>query len=155
MSTLLQKRPGRSVRSSWGRGPLGSLRDEIDEMVGRLWAPDEEGHSIFAGTPSLDLSESDKDVSVKVDLPGVEADEIDIQLNANVLTISGDREEEKEDKGRTYHRVERRSGSFSRSVALPCVVEESEVAAEFHDGTLTVTLPKSEAARSRKIQVKS
>jgi HSP20 family protein len=89
-----------------------------------------------------------------MDLPGIKPEEIDIQLSNNVLTISGQREESKQEKGETFHRVERRSGSFSRSVTLPCAVAEDRVDARYTDGVLSVTLPKTDEAKSRKIKIK-
>jgi HSP20 family protein len=89
-----------------------------------------------------------------MDLPGMTAKDIDIQISGSVLTVSGQREEEREEKGKTFHRVERRYGSFSRSVTLPSAVEESEVAAECRDGVLTIKLPKTEESKAHKIKVK-
>jgi HSP20 family protein len=89
-----------------------------------------------------------------VDLPGVKPDDIDIRLSGNTLRLHGERKEEQQEKGRTFHRIERRRGNCSRSITLPCAVVEDEVAAEYNDGVLTVTLPKCEEAKSRKIEVK-
>ena len=89
-----------------------------------------------------------------MDIPGMEAKDIDIQVNANVLTVSGERKEEREEKGKTYHRVERRVGAFSRSVTLPCPVKEDAVDAQYKNGILTIKLPKTEEAKARKITVK-
>lgn len=136
------------------RGPVSGLLEEFEDAVGRLWEGREDGWSFGYNVPTLDVSETDKSVEVKLDLPGIKAKEIEIQLNGNVLTVSGERKEEKEEKGKTYHRVERRSGTFSRSITLPCAVQEDEVAAEYHDGVLTVTLPKTEEAKTRRIPVK-
>ncbi|MCA9240075.1 MAG: Hsp20/alpha crystallin family protein [Planctomycetales bacterium] len=154
MSTSLLPRAGRSMLPDWNRGPLTFFREEMDDLVNRFLPHDDQANSLFPVTPSLDLSETDTEVQVRMDLPGVKPEDIDIQLNGNQLRVSGERKEEKEDKGRTYHRIERRFGAFSRSVTLPCEVEEDEVAAEFHEGALTVTLPKSEQTKSRKIPVK-
>ena len=89
-----------------------------------------------------------------MDVPGMTAKDIDIHLNQNVLTVSGERVEEHEKKGRSFHRTERRMGCFSRSLTLPCPVIEDEVAAEYKDGVLTITLPKSKDSQARKIEVK-
>lgn len=89
-----------------------------------------------------------------MDLPGIDPEQIDISISGNVLTIRGERKEEKEEKGRTWHRVERRKGSFSRSLTLPCAVTEDEAAAEYKDGVLLVTVSKCEEARSHKVRVK-
>ena len=105
--------------------------------------------------PSLDLSETPTTIEVRMDVPGIKAEEIDIQLANGVLTVSGERKEEKEEKGKTFHRVERHYGSFSRSVTLPSTVAEDKVDAQYHDGVLTVTLQKTEEAKSKKIKVKT
>lgn len=129
---------------------LGDLEDVLSRFLGNG-----EGWVNDAMTPSIDLSETEKSVEVRMDLPGVKAEEIDVQVHANLLTISGERKEEKEEKGRTFHRVERREGSFSRTVSLPCEVDESKVAAEYKDGVLHVTMPKSAGTEIRKIKVKA
>jgi HSP20 family protein len=105
--------------------------------------------------PTVDLSENPTSVEVRMDLPGLKPEDIDIQLANNVLTISGERKAEKEEKGKTYHRVERRRGTFSRSLTLPTAVAEDKVDAEYREGVLTVTLQKTDEAKSRKTKVKS
>jgi HSP20 family protein len=135
--------------------PRSGLLEEIEDAMSRLWDEGPSGSTFGASVPSLDVSETDKSVEVKLDLPGITAKEIDIQLNDNLLTVSGERKEEQEKKGKTFHRVERRYGSFSRSITLPCKVQEDEVAAEYRDGVLSITLPKAEDAKSKKIAVKS
>ena len=104
----------------------------------------------------MDVSETDKAVEVRLDVPGINPADVDIQLSSGTLTVRGERKEEEEekDKDRNYHRVERRCGSFSRTVTLPCSVREDEAAAEYKDGVLTITLPKSEEAKTRRIKVK-
>jgi HSP20 family protein len=104
----------------------------------------------------MDVIETDQSCEVVMDLPGVKADEVDIHVENNVLTIRGERREEKEerDERRQFHRVERRFGSFARSVVLPCPVNDAEAAAEFRDGVLKIVLPKTETAKPRKISVK-
>jgi HSP20 family protein len=90
-----------------------------------------------------------------VDVPGMKPEEIDIEVIGKTVRIRGEHKEEKEEKGRTFHRIERRSGSVFRSVVLPCAVKEDRVAAEYKDGVLKVTLPKSEEAKSHKIKIKA
>jgi HSP20 family protein len=127
----------------------------MEDLVSRFWGDGEEAWPTGRLIPSVDLSETPKALEVRVDLPGVKPKEIDIQVSGNLLTISGEKKEEKEEKGKTFHRIERYSGSFSRTMALPCAVNEDEVAAEYHDGVLTITLPKTEEAKTRKITVKT
>jgi HSP20 family protein len=154
MSTTVAKREPRSVGTWWRRGPLENLREEMQDLVARTFG--EEGvwplERIF---PSLDLAETEAAIEVRMDIPGMEAKDIDIQVNGNLLTISGERKEEKEEKGKTFHRVERRSGSFSRTVTLPAAVKEDAVDAQYKNGILTVKLAKTEEAKARKITVKT
>jgi HSP20 family protein len=119
----------------------------LGEEVG-LWPFDRMGCS-------LDLTETDHLIEVRLDIPGMDPKDIDIQLNGNVLTLSGRRKEEKEEKGKTYHRVERLSGRFSRSISLPCPVKEEAIDAKYRDGVLTITMPKTEEAKSKKIEVRT
>jgi HSP20 family protein len=148
------RRPGGLLPQQWRNDPLTALRNEMNDLRARFWGDDE---GWFAGSmsPALDLSENDTAIEVRFDLPGLKSKDIDIQLNGNILTVTGRREEEREEKGRTFHRVERQSGTFSRSITLPCSVNESEVAAEYHDGVLSITLPKTDESKARKIKVKS
>ena len=153
MPTTLTTRRGR-LPALWRGDPISALREEMNDLRARLWGDDDD--SWFAGSivPSLDLSETDTAVQVRMDLPGMNAKDIDIQMSGNVLSVSGQRQEEKEEKGRTFHRIERRYGNFSRSVTVPCAVAESEVAAEYRDGVLTIILPKTEESKAHKVVVK-
>lgn len=140
--------------STWSE-PRKNFLDEMENMVTRLWHDGEDAWFGSRPMPLVDIVESDSALEVKLDLPGVPAKEIEIQLNGSVLTVSGERKDENEEKGKTYHRVERRSGSFSRTFTLPCPVEDDEVAAAYEGGVLTITLPKTEKAKARKISIKS
>lgn len=155
MPTAIAKSEPRRLRTLFRRGPLESIREEMQDLLARTFGEETDVWSVDRITPSLDLSESDNALEVRMDLPGMEAKDIDIQVNANVLTVSGERKEEREEKGKTYHRVERRVGAFSRSVTLPCPVKEDAVDAQYKNGILTVKLPKTEEAKARKIAVKS
>jgi HSP20 family protein len=155
MSTAVAKKEPRSVRPWFRRGPLESIREEMEDLFSRALGEEPGLWPAERIVPSLDLAECDAAVEVRVDIPGMEAKDIEIQVNGNLLTISGERKEEREEKGKTYHRVERRVGSFSRTVTLPCPVKEDAVDAQYKNGILTVKLPKTEAAKSRKITVKS
>jgi HSP20 family protein len=104
---------------------------------------------------SMDVAETDQSFEVKVDLPGIDPDKVDIQIDNNTLTIRGIRIDESEDKDedKQFHRVERYQGSFSRSVVLPTSINEDETAAEFRDGVLKIVIPKSEEAKPRRISI--
>ena len=110
----------------------------------------------FAGrlAPLADVSETDTTLEVSLDLPGMNPDDVEIRLSGNTLNIRGEKKEQHEGKGRTFHRLERRRGAFARSIALPCAVQEDEAAAEYKDGVLTIVLPKREEAKSHRIKVK-
>jgi HSP20 family protein len=147
-------KPAQSLATKVRHQPLTALREEFDDLLSRFTGGIDDGWFGMRLSPLADVSETDACVEVSMDLPGVNPDEIDIRLAGNVLTVRGERKEEKEEKGREFHRVERRRGSFSRSITLPCAVVEDEVAAEYKDGVLTMSLPKCEEAKSRKIKVK-
>ncbi len=107
--------------------------------------------------PSVDMSETDNEVCITAELPGVNKDNLGISLSDGKITISGEKKEEEEDKGKDFYRLERSYGSFRRTFSLPCEIDANNVDASFKDGVLKITLPKTEAARKRirKITVKS
>jgi HSP20 family protein len=155
MATAVAKREERPVTSWFRRGPLASFREEMRDLLTQTFG-EEDLWPFGRISPSLDVSESDQAVEVRMDVPGIDAKEIDIQISSgNMLTISGTRKEEHEEKGKTWHRIERRCGSFSRSLLLPCAVKEDGVNAKYRDGVLTVTLPKTDEAKAHKIKVTS
>jgi len=103
---------------------------------------------------SFDISETDEHVHVKGDLPGIDVKDLDISIENNVLTVRGEKKQEKEDKNESYHCVERYYGSFSRSFTLPTTVKADDIEAVYKDGVLQLTIPKSEASKRKKIEVK-
>jgi HSP20 family protein len=105
-------------------------------------------------SPAIDVSEQENAFVMKVDVPGLEAKDLNVQVHGTTVTVSGQRQEEKETKDNTFYRMERRQGSFSRSVNLPCNINDDEVAAEYVNGVLTLTLPKAETSKAKKIAVK-
>jgi len=138
------------------RGGLATFPDRFDELMSRFFGP--EGTELFGGggwCPALDIIEHDDSVIVKVELPGMKADDIELSLDRNVLTISGEKKEETEETRDNYYHVERSYGKFQRAVSLPGEVDQNKIQAKCENGVLTVSLPKSEAAKPRKIEVKS
>ena len=105
-------------------------------------------------TPTVDISETDGEYQIKAEIPDVKKEDVKVTLEDGVLTIQGERKQEKEEKGKKYHRVERSYGSFVRSFSLPDLIDEEKVKAEFKDGVLNLHLPKSEKAKPRAIEVK-
>jgi HSP20 family protein len=103
----------------------------------------------------MDISETKDSLVVKVAVPGMEQKDIKISLQENLLTITGEKRQEKEEKDERYHRVERSYGSFTRGVRLPVGVDGSKVVATFKNGLLTVNLPKTSAAKGTTIPIKA
>ena len=106
------------------------------------------------GTLPLDISEGDKNVIVRASVPGFKPGDIDVEVQAGILTIKAAHNEEKEEKNERFYRRERRFSSMSRRVALPSTVEDNKTNAELKDGVLTLSIPKSEKALPRKVQIK-
>ena len=104
--------------------------------------------------PALDLSETEDKVLVKVELPGIDPKDIEVTVLGELLTIKGERKQEKEEKEEDYHRVERVYGSFCRTLRLPTTAEPDKVSASYKDGILKLTIPKKEEAKAKKIEVK-
>jgi HSP20 family protein len=105
-------------------------------------------------SPATDITEDEHGFSVKVELPGVKKDEVKITMENSVLTIRGEKKQEKESKKDSVHRVERMYGTFQRSFTLPSSVRSEKIEAAFADGILTIALPKAEDARPKQIDVK-
>jgi HSP20 family protein len=105
--------------------------------------------------PSVDIYEKDGNYVVKADLPGIEEKDMSVEIKDNILTISGRKEEEKETGDGDFYRVERSSGSFTRSLMLPDGVPADQVQAAYNKGVLTVTVPKPKQAQTKKIEVKA
>ncbi len=105
--------------------------------------------------PAIDIHEEDDKITVRADLPGLKKDEIDLSIRDNVLTLKGERKQEHEDKGKDYHRIERRYGQFIRSIPLPDTVDADKVSADYRDGVLEIVAPKSSESKTKKIAVKA
>jgi len=128
----------------------------FDDFFGRpfIILPFQRGMHEF--TPRLDVFETDHDVKVTVEIPGMDEKDIEVSINNGILSISGEKSSEREEKNGQYHRMERSYGSFRRDVSMPSEVDENKVGATFSKGVLEVTLPKitEENRKSRKIEVK-
>ena len=132
------------------------LKQDMDRMFDRMFEPrwDE---FLAAGdwVPSLDLSETKDALVLKMEVPGMEAGDIQISLQENLVTVKGEKRQEKEEKEEQYHRTERSYGAFTRTVRLPVGVDASKVTASFKNGVLVVTLPKTPGAKGVSIPVKT
>jgi HSP20 family protein len=134
----------------------GPLKHEMERLFDRFFEPgDDPSFAMGEWAPSLDLSETKDALTVKVEVPAIDPKEIQVSIMEGVLMITGEKKAEKEDKDEKYYRVERTYGSFARSVRLPAAVDEGKVSASFKNGLLTVTLPKTQAARSTAIPIKT
>ena len=138
---------------------------EMDELQKRLTSlfglksqrpspEQEETMRVSQWFPLVDIAEDDKEYQIKLELPEVKKEAVSVTVESGVLSIRGERNFEKEEKDKKYHRIERSYGSFSRSFSVPEDADESKVSAEFKDGVLTVRLAKSEKARPKSIEVK-
>lgn len=153
MSTGLSTRVSQALSPLFSRDPFANLQQEMDDLLSRFKLDWNGDGPLAVVSPSVDLSETDDSLQLRMDVPGIKADEIDIQVSGNTIRISGEHKEEKEEKGRTFHRVERVSGSFARALTLPAAVKEDKVTAECKDGVLTIILPKLEVAKTQKVKV--
>lgn len=134
---------------------LGTLKQEMDRLVERFFEPRLEEFPAFAGwAPKLDVSETKDAIVVKAETAGVDPKDIQISLQEQLLTIKGEKRQEKDDKDEQYHRMERSYGSFARSLRLHVPVDAGKVNASFKNGLLTITLPKTPAAKGTMIPVK-
>jgi HSP20 family protein len=121
------------------------------EDVLQDWPLDLAGTAVWY--PVSDIYETEDELIVKADLPGVDPMMVDVRLENNVLTIRGERQFEQNIEKENYHRLERSYGSFCRSFALPTVVEADKIRADFKDGVLSITLPKAESVKAKRIQI--
>jgi HSP20 family protein len=135
--------------------------EELSERLNRVFGRppvrrdnSKEALTVADWIPAVDISESEGEYLIKAELPGVKKEDIKVTLQEGVLTIQGERKQEKEEKGRKYHRIERSYGTFIRSFTLPDSADDSKVSAEFKDGILDLHVPKSEKAKPKAIEVK-
>lgn len=156
MAGTLTKKNGGGAHPMFRHGLMAPFQEEFGDLFSRFWGSDGGDWLTQSMAASMDVSETDNAVEVKLDLPGVQTEDIDVEAHAGVLTVRGERksEEREEDEKRNFHRLERRYGSFARTVTLPTEVRDEEAVAEFKDGVLTIVLPKVEEAKARHIKVK-
>ena len=135
---------------------MNRMEEEMEDLMERFWGGD--GGWLTARPsflPTADLIETENQFEVTVDLPGLKPEEVNVELKNGDLWISGKREEEKEETGKTYHRVERRHGEFRRVLSLPSTINEEKIDAKFDNGVLKIIVPKSEQAKTKHIEVKA
>lgn len=145
MSNMIRWEPAREMMS---------LRDAMDRLFDDAFTRPlslRDGWS----APAIDMYQTDDEIVVKAALPGIKADEVQINITGDVLTLKGEVRHEEEKKEKAWHIREQRFGSFERSVALPTAVVSDKAKAEFESGILTITLPKAEEVKPRTITVKA
>jgi len=133
----IQERINRLFDETFGRYPA-TRRETLE----RTWSP------------QVDIYEDRENIVVKAELPGIKKEDVSIEVKDNILTLSGERKHEKETKKENYHRIERSYGKFNRSFSLPDPVKVDKVKANYRDGVLEITLPKSEEAKPKAIPIK-
>lgn len=134
---------------------LRSLQQEVNDLFGDFFGSwdEEPGTMARVWAPRADISETDDAYRIKMDLPGVSKDEVEISVEGHRLVIQGERREEKREEGENYLRVERVQGGFYRSLPLPEVANLDETRAEFDNGMLTIHVPKAEERKPKKISI--
>ena len=135
---------------------LVGIRDEMNRLFDSFftgWPERRKDLLASEWAPSIDVAETDEEIVVTAELPGVKQDEVDITITDDVLTLKGEKKEEKEVKEKNYHRVERSYGSFQRSISLPTGVKSDEAKASYKDGVLHITVPKAEEAKPKQIKI--
>jgi len=145
-------------RKDRGQGSLPRLREDMSDLMRSFF---EEWDLPFGLSrregwwPAIDIAENQEAVEVRAELPGMKREDIDISVLGNILSITGEKKESTEDKQKDFYHAERRYGTFRRDITLPTGVEPDKISANYSNGILTVTVPKSEQAKPRRIEVKS
>jgi HSP20 family protein len=150
MKTLATWNPFRELDEVQNR--LGSFFSGMTRH--RLGNGNGESLKLADWSPDVEITEDDREYLIKTDLPEMKKEEVKVVIENGILSISGERKAEKEEKGKKYHRIERSYGSFIRTFTVPEDADGTKVAAEFKDGVLKVHLPKSPDAKPKTIDVK-
>ena len=133
--------------------------EEMTDRLGKFFLPNlpyqvKESLKVADWAPAVDIQETEKDYLLKFEIPEVKKEEVQVTIEDGVLTVTGERKLEKEEKGKKFHRIERAYGTFVRTFNVPTDADETRIAAEFKDGLLLVKLPKLEKPRNKTIAVK-
>ena len=147
----------------WMRNPIwsefGRLQRGLDDLARQMTAVNRSSFEPWFGSarifPFLNVVRTNNEFVVTAEIPGMNTDDLDIKVESDTLTIKGERKPQQPEIGVSYHRKERASGTFQRSLTLPSSVESGEVKANYADGILTITLPIQKAARPKQIDVKT
>jgi HSP20 family protein len=139
--------------------PLFREMEEMSDRLNRFFGPfarpyEKEALKVAEWAPVVDIQETETEYLVKAELPEIEKQDVKVTVENGILTIQGERKQEKEEKGKKFHRIERSYGTFLRTFTVPEEVEATKVTADFKDGVLRVHLPKTEKPRTKAIEVK-
>jgi HSP20 family protein len=146
MATLTRWEPAREMMT---------LREAMDRLFDDAFTHHPIGWNGGTVSPAIDLYQNENEVVVKAALPGLTANDVQISVNGDVLTLRGEFKQENEQKETTYHIREHRQGAFERAIMLPTEVQTDKARADFANGILTVTLPKAEAVKPKTISIKA
>ena len=135
---------------------LLNLNEEMNRLVQNVFPGETRETSLFKGSwnPAVDISEDDDNFFLNVELPGLTKDDVKVKYEEGVLTITGEKKAEKEDKDRNYHRIERSYGKFERSFRITSQILADKINADFSNGVLSITLPKADEVKPKEIEVK-
>ena len=138
--------------------PLGNIfniQKEMNRLFDEFLTTPPESRDLTEGawSPSVDISEGEHEVVVTAELPGGSQEDVKVSVQNNVLTLSGEKKQEKETKEKNFHRIERSCGSFRRSFAIPVEVDAAKIKAAYKNGLLKVTLPKAEVSKPKQIDI--
>ena len=136
------------------RGELARLHGEMDDLFDGFFRGLDRPFAGYKAWPAIDVAEEEDAIIVRAGVPGCKADDINISVHGNVLTISGEKKLSEEKKEKGYYHVESTYGTFRREVTLPTDVNQSKVDASYKDGVLSITLPKAEKAKAIKVKIK-
>jgi HSP20 family protein len=135
---------------------MGMLQDRMNRLfddAGRGWRTSDEPAATTSWSPAVDIFETESEIVVKAELPGMERKDITLHLENNVLTLQGERKFAKDGKEENYHRIERSYGNFSRSFSIPATVDDEHIRADYKEGVLNIILPKKEQAKPKQIRI--
>jgi HSP20 family protein len=142
----------------WRRdgGVLDPLQFEMEDLFHRFLEPFQATGAAFqAWAPRVDVEETDKEIVVKADLPGVDPKDVDISVVGGSLVLKGEKKEERAEKKKGYHRIERFGGQFYREIPIPAETDPDKIAATSCKGVITITIPKKPEAQPKKVVVKA
>jgi HSP20 family protein len=155
MAIIPSRRSSERALATRGGEPLATLRNQINRLLDDFWSEPwlARGETFRDFSPQVDVTETDKDIQVCAEIPGVEAKDVDVSVENGTLVIRGEKKYEREENERGQYRMERSYGSFERSIALPADFDEAKAKAEFKNGVLRLTLPKKAGAESRRKKI--